>query len=1614
MGQGKDSSVNGDRASGGVPVVGVGASAGGLDAFRRFLEALPVQTGAAFVLVQHLDPTHESLMAGLLSRSTSMTVKEITDGEAIEANTVFVIPPDRYVTVKDGRLVLTHPSQARGKRMAVDELFRSIAEELGRRAIGVVLSGTGTDGTMGLRAIKAAGGLAIAQDPATAAHPGMPRSATDQNLADLTLEIAAMPAAIARFIAHPYSRGESNAGLVAFEIDERDEAEEADPAEIGEVISIVRDRIGLDLDAYKRSTLVRRVHRRMGLRHADSLGDYVALLNGPEGQEELEELARDVHINVTDFFRDTEAFASLEKNVIPRLYEAAVTRPAGDRTIRVWTPGCASGEEAYSIAISLLEGKRKHAGGDASITLQLFATDIDDEAVQAAREGVFSESSVAHLGEARRDRYFFEMDELGLYRVRPFVRDMITFASHDLLGDPPFSKIDLVSCRNLLIYLRQEGQRRAMQVFHFALRQNGYLFLGTSEGISSQTRLFRTVDKKWRIYQRLDNKPQRTLPQFQQREARTERSGRDERSSARSSPPPIEALIAAKCAPPTAVTDHDHRVLYLSGDLIEFLDLPRGSAEPLLTEMLREELRTRVRSAMYRAAREDEEVVAHGRATARDGTPMSYEATVRRASSADLGDSLLLVSFRRLVETPSDDQPVNQELAQELEATRADLQATVAELENANEELRASNEEASTMNEELQSSNEELETQSEELRSVNEELTTLNQQLREKIDEVQEAHADIANLFASVKLPAIFLDKGFCIRRYTPEARKLLNVIEADIGRPLRHLTGECIDDGLHEAAAEVLDTLAPLEAEVRTSEGAWYLRRILPYRTEDDRIAGVVVTFADVTRLRQLSESLSRQQQQQAQVIDLGLAALREQSIKTIALQASRSLSAKLGAPLVKVLQMEEGGAFSILAGVGWDDRAMAGEVVPGSRDSQAGYTLERNEPVVVQDLPNEPRFRGPELLLRHGVKSGVSVVLHGPEGRAFGVLGVHDTERRKFDQNDVNFVQQVANVLAGAIQRRHAEQEVAEREDRFRAMADNIAQLAWMADESGWIFWYNRRWFDFTGTTLDAMEGWGWQSVHHPEHLERVLKRFRGCVEAGVEWEDTFPLRGADGAYRWFLSRARPIRNANGKIRLWFGTNTDITEQLETERKLHESRETLQAIIDNAPAAVYAKDFDGRYVLSNTRHAEVLGSVPEKVIGMTDADFATSAAGAAEYQANDRRVWESGRSIEVEELVPAPDGDRVFLTLKFPLRASDGSIYAVCGVSPEITQRKRDERHLQTVMGELNHRVKNTLAVIQSITTQTAKHATTVDGFTANLVERLRSMGDAHALLTKSDWYGAELRSILEAELLPRIGEPGQLALEGPSITLRPKTALALHMVIHELATNASKYGALATTDGRLRIRWRFDTSDTPDDTARIEWVERGVPNIDREKHEGFGLRMIHEVLEYELGGSIERRFEAKGFECSIRLPLRRIAAAGVLSGEANANSAGGVLIVEDSLPLATQLVDRVRDAGYPVVGPVATVDAALRLLENSTCTAALLDVDLDGDRVFPVARRVEELGAPYAFVTGYDTSDLPPEFRDVTFFSKPMDFDRVRQWLDEQVDGLEGGDSEEAARE
>jgi two-component system CheB/CheR fusion protein len=753
----------------------------------------------AFVLVQHLDPTHPSQIAELLGRCTAMSVVQVEADTPVEADHVYCMPPGRYLSISGRTLRLTEPVETGSVRMPIDFFLRSLGADARERGIGIILSGTGTDGTLGLRAIKAAGGLAIAQDPGTAEHDGMPRSAIADGAIDHVLSPEQMPDVLLAFLRHPSARGPTGLPVA--------EPIEHDP--LDDVLAVLRDRTTFDFRSYKRSTLERRIGRRMGLKHSECVADYAQLLR--QDSTEVAALCDDLLISVTSFFRDPEAWRILQEQVVRPL----VARKKANAAFRVWVPGCATGEEAYSIAMLLIDEREAAAK---SFPIQIFASDVDAGALEVGRAGLYSEGIVAAVPAARRRRFF--IDEKHGSRVGKELRESVVFARQNLLADPPFSRVDLICCRNLLMYLEPEAQRRIFSLLHFALVEGGHLLLGTAETIGQQQDLFAVVSKHWRIYRRIG--PTRydkvRFPVMEESAlGRRDQSPLHPRSGRLGAL--AQQVLTERFVPACVLINRKYEILYFAGPTEDYLIQPTGVPTEDLMSRLRDGLPTKLRGAIRRVIREGERPVVIASTVRRGDAWHRVKVTVEPLAGIGELEGFLLISFADEAPlTPpvlhsassagGHDESVTRQLEDELETTREELQGSIGDLESSNEELKVVNEEVMSVNEELRSSNEELETSKEELQSLNEELSTVNMQLEDKVTELEQANNDLDNLLTSTNIATIFLDTNFHVRRFTPAATRLFKLTPADHGRRIGDVVGRGIDPDLPQDSEAVLARL--------------------------------------------------------------------------------------------------------------------------------------------------------------------------------------------------------------------------------------------------------------------------------------------------------------------------------------------------------------------------------------------------------------------------------------------------------------------------------------------------------------------------------------------------------------------------------------------------------------------------------------------------------------------------------------------------------------------------------------------------------------------------------------------------------------------------------------
>ena len=1330
-------------------VVGIGASAGGLSAIKKFFENAPADSGLIFVVVVHLSPEHKSLLADLLQPHVRMSVQQVTETTPLEPNKVYVIPPNANLSAIDTHLRLSKLEEQRRERAPIDHFFRTLAATHDGHSVGVVLTGTGSDGTLGIREIKSKGGIVIVQEPNEAEFDGMPQSAIATGAVDLILPLADIFPAILRFAQTKPRVAES---------ENMDAAAEEDP--LPKVLTILRARTERDFTQYRRSTLVRRIARRMQLNHLEDVGSYLVRLR--EHPEEPGALADDLLINVTSFFRDPEVFETLSKRIIPGLFE---DKSAAD-SIRVWSVGCATGEEAYSLAMLLVEeaGRR-----ESRPRIQVFASDLHKHSLDKGREGFYPGDIKTDVTAERLKRFF--QAENGGYRIRKELRELVIFAPHNLLSDPPFSRLDFVSCRNLLIYLEREIQREVIALFHYALCDNGTLLLGSAE-VADAPELFRAQDKKLCLY-RKRNVPslEPRLPVFPFAHGRsgignkTDRPGRPRMYGA------LHERMLEQYAPPSILVNVEDKVVHLSEHAGRYLLPGGGELTASVLKLLREELRVELH-ALLKAVRKTRLPQDSNPVPVRfNGHARPVVMHIRPPMQLE-DEGLVLVMFEEREPLP-DKQVLEwapapgpksglkriQDLEVELNASGQRLQAAIEEFETSQEEMKASNEEMQSTNEELRSTMEELETSKEELQSINEELQTVNQENRHKVEELSQLSSDLTNLLSATDIATLFLDRELRILRFTPKLGELFNVRLSDRGRPISDLTSRLGYAEMRNDASAVLGRLVPVEREVQDERGRWYLTRVLPYRSLDDRIEGVVITFVDIT-VRRKAEDAARQSEERLSVELEAMRRLHDIVSQLIvapdlptALQDVLDSAVEMTGADMGVIQVvdEADNRLGIVAqhGLSRDAVQQLGSMATNAESVFSRALLSRKR-VVVSDLLTHPlddkHLRTTAEPIYRAVQS---TPLISRDGRALGVLSTLRIQPHTPSERDLRLLDLYTQQAAVWVDQRQTAQELLRSREAEQSLERKYHELFESIDQGFCI-------------------------------VEVILNADGTAVD--YRFVDTNPA----------FEKNTGMANARGR----------------TMRELAPTHEPLWL---DVCAEITRNGTPERY----QAYAEALG--------------------------------------------------RYFDVYAFRTGGPDQRQVAI--LFSDITERRRHEEQQQLLLNELNHRVKNTLVTVTSIANQTLNTTEVQGDFAEKFRGRLIALSDAHNLLTKSNWAGAELGTMLRV-ILTADEEGERVSVSGPAVLLPPQTALSLSLIVYELSTNARKYGALSSSTGRLHVSWRVSTRSAAA-YLEMDWSESGGPPVQVPGRTGFGRGLIEKSLR-GVGGTSILRFDPAGVVCRIEVPL------------------------------------------------------------------------------------------------------------------------------------------------
>ncbi|WP_172960986.1 CheR family methyltransferase [Oceaniglobus roseus] len=1263
-----------------IPICAIGASAGGTRPLREFFRRIPTDLGMAYVVIVHLAPDEPSALGEILGDVTTMEVRTVFDGPAIAPDTVYVISPDRELVIEGNSIASVEFREPRGKRAPIDMFFRSVARARGD-GLAVILSGAGSDGAVGVRAVKEAGGVVFVQDPEEAQFAMMPRSSIAQGVADFVAPVEVLADQIVRVIRSKRKIGEMD----------EDDAEQT----LSRILGFLHRSTGHDFSNYKRATMLRRVARRMQVNQQSTLEDYAHHLQ--TNPEEAKDLFSDLLISVTSFFRDPDAFETLAETVIGPMLD-----DLHEGGFRAWVAGCATGEEAYSLAMLIHEEKTKRG---LSPEVQIFATDLDEGALATAREARYPASIAADVSDERLSKFF--VSEGSHYRISKEIRDTVLFASHSVLKDPPFMRLDLISCRNLLIYLDRTVKRRVGELFAYGLRPNRFLFLGSAETMDSNTELFQPLHREARIFQ-LRRQQLRRPPQI----------GGFSSDSAMSKRRPVSGTVSEKqtfdagghhaqalerMAPPSMLVDRDCMIVHMSPNVGQYLLPPGGPLSHDAGDLVRPELRLDLRSAVRRAAERGQTTLTLPVGVAFDGGQrrvMMHVSPSRRKESDPVFEVLVvfldggpLSAIPTSERIDASDGEI-QRLRNELEMAESHLAASRSEYETAIQDLRVVNEELQSMNEEYRSTSEELETSKEELQSMNEELQTVNAELKAKLESIGAAHSDLENLVMATDVGTLFLDTSLRIRIFTPQVAQIFRIAEGDIGRAITDFTHTLQYSGLGDDARQVLRDLTPVERETGTADNRRLMIRCRPYRTIDDRIDGVVFTFVDVTAQREAATRMR---------------------------ESERRFRALVDATSDVVFRMS-----------------------PDLRDTQE-------------------------------------------------IMG------RGFPPN---------------------------------------------ADAAGkdWV-----------------------EAYILPEERESIRAMVEAAIAGRTPFETEHRVRLSDGNIGWRLTRAIPVEDEEGRIVEWFGAASDISARRRNEEDLRAARDALVL-------ATRAADLGwGTWELGNgradwdDRGREMLGLGPDdtRVSDWFDRVHADDRAALRdEIEAASREA----RSFDVEYRILRQDGLRIIhgtgaFTAPGADRPPRGS-----GLVRDVTELRKWEESQRLLVGELNHRVKNMLAVVQSIAQQTRLYSPDMDRFIAAFSARIGVLSEAHGALTRRNWSNADLRDLVERSLFSITDrDGGQVTLQGPHVALKPDAAISFTLAIHELCTNAVKYGALSCREGRVRVSWVRDGR-----TLKFDWVESDGPEVHPPTRTGFGSLILQQGLAYELDAEVDVDYDPAGLRYHVKLEL------------------------------------------------------------------------------------------------------------------------------------------------
>lgn len=1222
-------------------VVGIGASAGGLEALRSMLIAIPKKTPISIVVLMHVDPSANDVLPEVLAKHAHLPIAEVTHGMPLKSGNIYIVPGHHRVSLTKGIFELTRIEKPEERRALIDQFFHALAKDQGDRAVGIVLSGTGSDGALGLKSISKAGGMALVQAPSTAKYDEMPQSAIDTGTVDHVLMPEALAEELLAYTEHMKLSGEKESFEALLSgIEDM----------LPEICDVLLNVTGHNFRHYKTSTLSRRIQRRIQVLRMRTAHEYFQLLKANE--EEANQLFNDLLIGVTAFFRDPEAFDSLANDILPRLFKNR--RP--EDTIRIWVPGCATGEEAYTIAMLLKEQMDELQNPP---EVQIFATDIDEQSLTTARQGAYPHGIADEVHPDRLKRFFIKKGQQ--YHINKDVRQMVLFSMHNLINDPPFSKLDMISCRNLLIYLGSHLQKKLIPLFHYALKPGGYLFLGPSENLSSHRELFRPLAAKHRISQRLPTAVQSS----------TYMGSRNMAASV-AKPPNVasitetdtyllmQRIVLDEFAPKSVVVDQDGQIICASGNLEKYMTVSTGAFHNSITGLAREGLRVGIRAALSEAI-EKRRLVVHDNLTLRNKNGMQ-RVSVTVQPMPHLGDDsgLYLVVFQdvaTLIKEESSHPPASEEAAaiiehleRELLSTREDLERTVQDLEAANEEMKSSNEELLSMNEELQSANEELETSKEEVQSANDTLSRVNN--------------DLENLLASTKMATLFLDSNLHVRRVTPAVSDIYNLMPGDIGRPLSHFTHKAKSMPHLPDIKEVLSAKKPIEDEIELENGNWYIRRVLPYRTHEGKIEGMVVLFTEITERKRTELEL----------------AIKEEHLR-LAMQAA-ALGDWRWSPEDDMIYISPRAA---------EIYGVSGKK-PMTRSFMRDTLLHKEDQQITRDALKKSIEEKTDYFAEY------RLAMPADSPRWIQAVG-----RGEYD--DSGKLTGMLGVVKDITKEKRAEERLKASEQLYRAIGESIDYGVWMCDDSGRNTYASESFLKLVGLTQEECSEFGWSKALDPDEVEPTLKAWKNCVKHGSTWNREHRFRGVDGKWHPVLARGIPVKNEEGKITGWAGINLDISNLKQAESALTEREGRFRNMADQAPVLIWISDADMNRVWFNKPWLEFTGRSMEKELGYGWMDN-VHPNDLKRFMETYNNAFKSLTPFRIEYRLRRQDGEyRWLMANAIPMVEGDGTFIGYVGTCADITTNKISEialkdadRRKDEFLATLAHELRNPLAPISN----------------------------------------------------------------------------------------------------------------------------------------------------------------------------------------------------------------------------------------------------------------------------------------------------------------------------